>query len=588
MSIFDQPLYFIAEVANAAQGLVDDSYKIIEAVATTGADAIKFQFYKYDVLAAPSYPKYNIYKKTFYTAEQRTKFIEKAKEVGLDVWVDIFDRWGLEVAKKNLKNINAVKIPPTVILDEDLVSDIMNLKLPTAVGVGGYEDSDIDFVLSGIKRFSNPILLMYGFQAFPTPIEDTSIGRIKDLKKKYSYSIGYADHVEGGTEMSYRLPEYAFFSGATVIEKHITLDRSQKGLDYFSSLEPDEFKKFVNNMRQCEVVYGTGQITNVQKDYLQHATRITINKTVKPGDLLFKKDILFRRTDDADYFFPNEVENIIPGVVTRQLEADSGLTKKDIKKARVGIIVVCRLDSKRLKNKALLKLNGITAIERCLLNCLDAKIPSVTVLATSSTQKDSKLKNYTLGGKVAFFKGSADDPALRMQKAAKKYGIHIIVRVTGDSPLISYELIDHLLQSHINSGADFSYYKNAPLGARPEIVNTCAITKLIDNAQTMGYSEYLSLFFKNNPDTFNLNEVDAPKEFSYPNYRLNLDYEEDYILQKKIFSGLKVKRNPVSLSLVIQHIKDNPSLLKINSDIVSVYKKGELKNKLDSITKIDE
>jgi spore coat polysaccharide biosynthesis protein SpsF (cytidylyltransferase family) len=210
------------------------------------------------------------------------------------------------------------------------------------------------------------------------------------------------------------------------------------------------------------------------------------------------------------------------------------------------------------------------------------------VLATSSTQKDSKLKNYTLGGKVAFFKGSADDPALRMQKAAKKYGIHIIVRVTGDSPLISYELIDHLLQSHINSGADFSYYKNAPLGARPEIVNTCAITKLIDNAQTMGYSEYLSLFFKNNPDTFNLNEVDAPKEFRYSNYRLNLDYEEDYILQKKIFSGLKVKRNPVSLSLVIQHIKDNPSLLKINSDIVSVYKKGELKNKLDSITKIDE
>jgi len=321
---------------------------------------------------------------------------------------------------------------------------------------------------------------------------------------------------------------------------------------------------------------------------LQHATRVTIKKAFKPGDLLFKKDILFRRTDKKNYLFPNEINDLLPAVVQKKIESNSGLLKTHIKKARIGIIVVCRLDSKRLKNKALLKLNDITTIERCLINCLEAKLPSVTVLATSTEQADQELENHILDGKVKFFKGSSDDPALRMQKAAKKYGIDIIVRVTGDSPLISYELIDHLLESHISSGADFSYYKNAPLGARPEIVNTCAITKLIDNAQTMGYSEYLSLFFKNNPNTFNLNEVAAPKEFCYPNYRLNLDYEEDYILQKKIFNGLKIKRNPVSLRLVIKLIKDNPSLLKINSDIVSVYKKGELKNKLDSITKIDE
>ena len=95
-----------------------------------------------------------------------------------------------------------------------------------------------------------------------------------------------------------------------------------------------------------------------------------------------------------------------------------------------------------------------------------------------------------------------------------------------------------------------------------------------------------SLFFKNNPDAFNLNAVAAPKEFSYPNYRLNLDYEEDYILQKKIFSGLKVKRNPIALGSVIEYLKDNPSLLNINSSIESVYNKGELKRKLTRITRI--
>ena len=58
--------YVIAEIANAAQGVYEDNFKLIELAKKSGANAVKFQFYKYDVLAAPSYPKYNIYKNTFY------------------------------------------------------------------------------------------------------------------------------------------------------------------------------------------------------------------------------------------------------------------------------------------------------------------------------------------------------------------------------------------------------------------------------------------------------------------------------------------------------------------------------------------
>ena len=247
--------YIIAEIANAAQGVYKDNLKLIKVAKEANANAVKFQFYKYDFLAAPSYPKYEIYKNTFYTLEQRTKFIQKSKKTGLDIWVDIFDRWGLEVAKENVKNIDVVKIPPTVILDEKLVYEIMKLGLPTAIGVGGYEDNDIDFVLSKIKKFNNQIIMMYGFQAFPTPIEDATISRIPYLRKKYKYPLGYADHTEGGSEMSFLLPQYAFFAGSQIIEKHIILDRSNKGLDYYSSLEPNEFKLFVKKMKECESIW---------------------------------------------------------------------------------------------------------------------------------------------------------------------------------------------------------------------------------------------------------------------------------------------------------------------------------------------
>ena len=595
-SLFSPPegkAYIIAEIANAAQGVFENNIKLINAASDAKADAVKFQFYKYDVLAASSYWRYNVYKRTFYSADQRRQFIEKASKEGLDVWIDVFDRWGLKVVKKNIDKISAVKIPPTVILDEDLVSGIMSLDLPTAIGVGGYEDEDIDFVLSLIERFSNPILLMYGFQGHPTPIEDTTLGRIEHLKKKYGYPVGYADHVEAGTEISYKLPEYAFFSGAGIIEKHIILDRLEKGdvgvdevLDYYSSLEPNEFKEFVKNIRRCEVIYGTGKITNVQKDYLKYATRMTTKKKFNPGDLVFKKDILFRRANELDSLYPNELSDYLPGVVREKIGANIGITKKDINKAVIGIIVVCRLTSNRLKNKALLKLNGFTAIERCLLNCLAAETPSHTVLATSMTDKDSELKNYTLNGKVKFFQGSGDDPALRMLDATKEFGIDIVVRVTGDSPLMSYELIDYLIKSHIAEGADYSYYKDAPLGASPEVINKQAISKLIELAQTMGYSEYLSLFFKNNPSVFELNAVKAPKEFSKPKYRLNLDYQEDYDLLEKIFFQLNVEKKPIGLSTVINHLDINPKLLDINKNVTSVYRKGKLKKELDKITLI--
>ena len=143
-----------------------------------------------------------------------------------------------------------------------------------------------------------------------------------------------------------------------------------------------------------------------------------------------------------------------------------------------------------------------------------------------------------------------------------------------------------MIESHINKGSDFSYYEDAPLGARPEVMNTCAIKKLVDEAQTKGYSEYLSLFFKNNPSVFKLNAVKAPKEFSRPKYRLNLDYQEDYDLLEKIFFQLNIEKKPIGLSTVINYLDINPKLLDINKNVTSVYRKGKLKKELDKITLI--
>jgi spore coat polysaccharide biosynthesis protein SpsF (cytidylyltransferase family) len=212
----------------------------------------------------------------------------------------------------------------------------------------------------------------------------------------------------------------------------------------------------------------------------------------------------------------------------------------------------------------------------------------MTILATSTEEEDEELKNHTLKGTVKFFSGSANDPALRMYDAAKRYGLDFIVRVTGDSPAISYELIDLLLESHIRNKAEFSYFNNAPLGARPEVISTNAIKKLRTLANTDGYSEYLSIYFKNNPKHFSLNEVSTPKKYHFPQYRLNLDYPEDYKLLKNIYEELDIGAESVSLISIIEFLRRHPEVAEINSGIKPKYCEGEFAEFINNVTKIKD
>ena len=129
--------YIIMEIANAAQGQIKDEYELIEAAKTAGADGVKFQFYKFDHLATELYPKYSIYVETFYDENTRSSFVDFTYSLDIDVWVDVFDDWGLQVVKKNLHKIFGLKVPPTVIFNAELFRSILNLGKPTLVGVGG-------------------------------------------------------------------------------------------------------------------------------------------------------------------------------------------------------------------------------------------------------------------------------------------------------------------------------------------------------------------------------------------------------------------------------------------------------------------
>lgn len=249
---------------------------------------------------------------------------------------------------------------------------------------------------------------------------------------------------------------------------------------------------------------------------------------------------------------------------------------------KFGLIVLCRLWSTRLKEKALIKFGEMTCIERCQFNCIQSQIPDVYILATSTNSEDQKLKDYLVPG-FEFFTGSEENIVDRLSECAKQFSLSHVIRVTGDSPLISYELIDLLTQSHVAKNADYSHWVGGSLGTVCDVISIDALKKLSEWIDLSKNTEYLSLFFKNNPHIFNINTQICPEQF-YSNYRLNLDYPEDKLVLDSIFS--KCPDTPSKLDKILMLIRRNPEISAINKEITPKYTHGDLLEELKQQTTI--
>lgn len=226
-----------------------------------------------------------------------------------------------------------------------------------------------------------------------------------------------------------------------------------------------------------------------------------------------------------------------------------------------GIIVVCRLNSGRLSYKALRRIESMTMIEHCLFNASRSKCGKV-VLATSTLESDDDLMECERYFPV--FRGDPDDVASRIFNAANHFSFDPIVRVTGDSPLISPELIDYMLEDHINKHAEYSYLSGASLGTFGDVFSLNALSRLINLFATDKCSEYLSLIFKNSNE-FRKNEVQCPEEYA-SSYRLNVDYLEDEQVVGEIIRACPNKE----LSTILEFLRSHPKVVT-NSHIKPRY-----------------
>ena len=329
-------LLIIAEIAQGFEGNFEQSKLLIKAAAKAGADAVKFQLVYANELATEDYKYYSLFKELEMSLSQWKSLKDYALSLNTNLIVDVFGEKSLKTAE-NL-NINMIKVHGTDVTNIGLLEKIAISSLNTVIlGVGGAYWEEIENAIKILKN--KHLILLCGFQGYPTKIEDNHIDRIKSISKKTkgihtNYKMGFADHPE---EEKYNstLSLIALGAGAEIIEKHLTLGKVMEMEDFESALNPDEFKFFIEQIKSGKLALGNTSSLNdfgmskAEKKYRKNIRRdVVAKKEILKGELLNEHNVALKRTSNTDSI--KEVKHVLGKQAKRLIKKDHPILTKDI------------------------------------------------------------------------------------------------------------------------------------------------------------------------------------------------------------------------------------------------------------------
>ena len=412
------------------------------------------------------------------------------------------------------------------------------------------------------------VVLINGIQRYPTDIGDSDLLRLTALASRFHLPIGYADHVDGDIPEAVWLPYMAVAAGARLIEKHITLNRSEKGTDYYSSLNPDEFRRFVESARRAEKALGdmSFALSDSELDYRRDAMKsLVATRHIKAGKTISEKDVTYKRVDAE--VTPLPLATVVGRTARHELLEDQQVRTSDLR-ARIYASLACRAQSVRLYAKPL-QLIGDRPILRHLIDRLSqVKGIDGMVLAISKGSENLVFVDLAKEWGLPYVIGDQHDVLGRHIQAAHSVKADIIVRVTTENPFVHQDNIDDLIEHHLNAGADLTVGELLPDGAYAEVINVSALERAHRYGEDRHRSELCTLFIFENPDVFKIERIPAPDELARPDIRLTIDTPEDLMVARAVYSALEPRFGPMPPLLeIIKYLDAHEELRSLNADL---------------------
>ena len=326
-------VFIIAEAGVNHNGSIKLAYKLIDVASASGVNAVKFQTFKAENLVSknaqkaeyqkqttnPSESQFNMLKKLELDANAHRRLIDYCDKKDIIFLSTPFDYESIELLNK-LK-LQIFKIPSGEITNLTYLRHIgsLNKKVILSTGMSNLKEiGDAIKILINAGTLKENITVLHANTMYPTPMEDVNLRAMQTIQNKFDVAVGYSDHTLG-----IEVDIAAVAMGATIIEKHFTIDKTMDGPDHKSSINPEELKAMVSSIRNIEKALGSSikKASKSEKPNIIMARKsIVARKSIKKGELFTEKNITIKRPGIGTS--PMEWDTILGIVAERDYQVD--------------------------------------------------------------------------------------------------------------------------------------------------------------------------------------------------------------------------------------------------------------------------
>ncbi|QOP43228.1 N-acetylneuraminate synthase [Sulfurimonas sediminis] len=327
-------VFIIAEAGVNHNGSLELAKKLIDVASEAGADAVKFQTFKAETLVSKNAQKadyqkenlndgndsqFDMLKKLELDVETHNILIEYCNSKNIMFLSTPFDLDSIDLLD-DLK-LPIFKIPSGEITNLPYLRKIGALKKRVILSTGMADIGEIEDALDVLTQAGTPkknITVLHANTMYPTPMEDVNLRAMVTIGKAFDVAYGYSDHTLG-----IEVPIAAVAMGATVIEKHFTLDKTMEGPDHKASLEPHELKAMVEAIRNIELALGSSikKPSKSEKPNMEVARKsIVASEPIKKGEVLTEDKLAIKRPGNG--ISPMRWDEIVGSIAQKDYEVD--------------------------------------------------------------------------------------------------------------------------------------------------------------------------------------------------------------------------------------------------------------------------
>lgn len=328
------PAYVIAEMSGNHNRSFEKAVAIVRAAKDAGADAVKLQTYTADTITFDSdlpcfrvaegtlwsgQTLYKLYQEAYTPWEWQPKLKKVADELGMHCFSSPFDPTAVDFLEA--MDVPAYKVASFELVDVALIEKMARTGKPIVMSIGTATVSEIDEAVRAARQAGAAgLALLKCTSAYPAPPEEMNLRTIPHLAQMFGVPAGLSDH-----SMGIAVPVAAVALGASIIEKHLTISRSEGGPDSAFSLEPQEFRAMVDAIRVAEQALGTVRYEVTEREAVARAYRrsLFVVKDVRQGEAFTQENI--RSIRPADGLPPKYLSQVLERKATRDIAAGSAL-----------------------------------------------------------------------------------------------------------------------------------------------------------------------------------------------------------------------------------------------------------------------